>query len=297
MIKIGGYGKFFFFFVFLILATFCLINDAYAYKAIQLNQPKVRLIISPGELKTGRIEVKNPSEETKTVKIYVEDWIYTDDSGAKKFMVAGTDELSCADWITFVPQEFTVSPFGKEYVNYTVKVPKDAVGGHYAVLFFESLMGNPDEKPEGMVSMPVAIRIGSLFYIEAEGMVNRSMELGKVSLTRESNNAPLAINLEVKNTGNVDIIAGGNFNIIDNQGMVYARGEFTNKVYTLPLDKAIFNATWKGAIPKGKYDLVITLDLGKALEELSMGRGPMIVKEAELEIEADGEIVSVGGLK
>jgi hypothetical protein len=255
------------------------------------------LIIPPGQSKAGRIEIKNASNESKAVKVYIEDWVYTSDDGSKRFMPPATSDLSCANWISFAPGEFTVPAFGKQYVNYTVRVPKDATGGHYAVLFFESAMGKTQEKTEAMVSMPVAVRIASLFYIEPEGTINRAGQLGKLSLERKSNSEPLAINLDFKNTGNVDIIAGGNFDIIDKQGMVYARGEFSNKIYTFAQETAKLKANIKESLVKGKYDFIVTLDLGKALEELSMGRGPILVKETEIEIGNKGEVASIGELK
>lgn len=297
MTKRGGRLGFFVLLVFLSCSILLTFSDLYAYRAIQLDQPKVRLIIPPGQSKTGRIEVKNPSNEPKAVKVYIEDWVYAAGDGSKKFMPPGTTNLSCANWISFAPAEFTVPALGKQYVNYTVRVPKDAVGGYYAAFFFESAMGQPAEKTEAMVSMPVAIRIGSLFYIEPEGTINRAAQLGKLSLERKSKDMPLVINLDFKNTGNVDIIAGGNFNIIDNQGIVYARGEFNKKIYTFPAGTAKLTATSKEPLPKGEYDFIITLDLGGALEELGMGRGPVVTKEARIEIGQNGEILEVGELK
>jgi hypothetical protein len=78
--------------------------------------------------------------------------------------------------------------------------------------------------------------------------------------------------------------------------MVVARGEF-NKVYTLPGDVAQLVASTQEDITKGKYDLVITLDLGKALEEAGQGRGPVITKEASLDVSESGEVRAVGDLK
>lgn len=271
-------------------------SNLWAYKAIQLDQPKIRLIIPPGQSRPGRIEVENPSNEAREIKIYVEDWVYTDDTGVKRFMPSGTADLSCANWITFAPAEFTVSAFGKEYVNYTVSVPQGARGGHYAVLFFESLMGKPTEETEVGAIVPVAIRIGSLFYIESEGTIKRDALIDELSLEKKSHDRLFQINVDFQNTGNVDVTANGTFNIIDKQGMVYARGEF-NDVYTFPGDTAMLTSTWGEPLPKGIYDLIITVDLGKALWVMGMGRGPIIVKEAELEIGTDGQVIRVGELR
>jgi hypothetical protein len=94
----------------------------------------------------------------------------------------------------------------------------------------------------------------------------------------------------------VDVTAGGIYNIINKKGEVYARGQFKD-VYTLPQDKANLTAKWKDEIPQGQYDLIITLDLGKALEEMGVGRGPIMAREAQIEIGGNGEVVKVGDLK
>ena len=271
-------------------------SDLYAYRAIQLDQPKIRLIIPPGQSATGRIEVRNPSDEPKEIKIYIEDWFYADNTGTKTFMPPGSVSSSCADWIKFVPVEFTVSAFGKQYVNYTVTVPRDASGGHYAVLFFESLMEKPQPQTQAMAVVPVAIRIGSLFYIEVEGKTERTAQLSNLSIERNPEDKSLKISADFKNIGNVDITAGGSFHIMDSQGMVFARGEF-NKVYTFPNDTAKLTSQWKESLPEGKFDLIITIDLGKALLELGMGSGPVVVKEAEIQIGPDGEVIRVGELR
>jgi hypothetical protein len=270
---------------------------SYAFQIVQLDQPKVRLSIPAGGSKSGRIEVKNTSSEAKEVKVTVEDWVYEKNyDGSKNFFPPGTITRSSSNWISFAPAEFTIPPFAKEYVNYVVKVPQDAKGGYYAGLFFESLMSPEVEKSDAMVVVPVAISVGSLFYVEVAGTVQRLAEVKNLSLKKEAATKALNINLDFENTGNVDITVSGNFSIIDGQGMIYARGLF-NDAYTFPGDTAKLSAVWKQSMPKGKYDLVVTLDLGKALEELGLGRGPVIVKEAAIEIGDDGGVLRTGELK
>ena len=279
--------------IFLILFNFFL-SDAQAINLI-IEEGKVRLSILPGQTKSGTVNIKNTFSEPIEIKAYLEDWYYlpvTD--GTKEFKAAGTTALSCASWISFAPAEFTIPAYGKQVVNYTVKVPKGVSGGHYAVLFFESTMSKAN--PEEGVGVGVAIRMGSLFYIEPEGTIKREIRLGKLSVDRELEDAPLNISLDFKNTGNVDITAAGTFHIIDVSGMVYARGEF-NKAYTFAGDAAKLVSSWKESIPKGRYDLILTIDIGKALEEAGLGRGPVVTKEAGLEIGERGQIIELGELK
>lgn len=253
---------------------------------IRIDQPKIRISVSAGGVKTDAIKVENVSDRPIAIKVYLEDWQYIPPfDGSKEFRPAGMMSLSCANWINFLPAEFTIPAFGRQMVNFTVNVPKNATGGHYAVMFFETQLGQA-EQGEG-VFVNVLGRIGSLFYVEAAGTISKVVNIENFLLSRTSNGLPLEIDADFHNVGNVDITAGGNYYIIDKAGMVYARGEF-NEVYTLPDDTAKLRSSWKENIPKGSYDFVMTLDLGA---------GKSLVKEAAIEIGNNGEVIRVGQLK
>ena len=276
-------------FIFFILNTI-----AVEAATVRVNPTKIRLIIPPGESRSGLIEVDNPSDEALVIKAYLQDWLYTSaQDGTKDFFPAASTPTSCAKWISLSFSDFVIPAFSKQNINYTVKVPKDAEGGHYAVLFFESLLGQPELKETPQLG--VLIRVGALFYIEPQGTVTRSAEINNLSLKKTSDKG-LEITLDFKNSGNADIISKSTFHIIDSQGMVAARGDF-NDVYTFPVNSSKLTAYWKEIIPKGKYSLVITLDMGKVLEEAKLGSGPVITKESEIEIGNEGEPVKVGILK
>ncbi|MFA5362143.1 MAG: hypothetical protein WC335_02705 [Candidatus Omnitrophota bacterium] len=257
---------------------------------LRINQPKIRLFIPPGGAQAGVIEVDNTSEDTLQVKAYLEDWAYAPlGDGTKTFSPSGQVPFSASPWISFSPAEFVIPPFGRQIVNYRVKIPEGAAGGHYSVLFFESSFGEKDSS-EG-VGMNLVVRIGSLFYIEPEGTTIRAAEASNLLVKRRGH--ALEIKADLKNTGNVDSTCAGTFHIMDEQGMVIARGEF-NKVYTLPGDSVQLVSSTQEVISEGRYDLVITLDLGKALDETGQGRGPVITKEASIDISEIGEVIKVG---
>ena len=102
--------------------------------------------------------------------------------------------------------------------------------------------------------------------------------------------------MDFENTGNTDITTSANFSLMNKEGMVSARGAF-NDLYTFPGGKGVFLGVWKGNIPPGDYDLVITVDLGKALIEAGIGRGPVITKEAPVTIGENNQIVQAGQLQ
>lgn len=286
--------------VFVISALFLFLANTPCWAEVKmpfLDHSKVRLSIAPGKTKFGEITIENPYPNSLFMRLYLEDWYYLPaGDGTKAFVAANTTSLSCASWITFSPAEITIPAYGKQRIGYSVKVPPEAKASRYAILFYESKLGEVEPTQEGVgAAINLSFRIATLFYIEVAGTVNRVGRIENLTLKTDKDNA-LLIQADFHNAGNVDITAGGSYHIMDKDGLIYARGEF-NDIYTFPKDSAKFTATWKEPIPKGDYDLVLTINIGRALEEAGMGRGPIITKEAEIEIGDNGEVTRVGELK
>lgn len=268
-------------------------RQAVADEMVRPDKSKIRLTVAPGQTASGFITVENPSAEPKAVRAYLEDWTYLPPyDGSKEFKPAGSAERSATDWITFTPAELTLAPNSRERINYSVKVPADADAGRYAVLFLESAASAAGE--EG-VGVNLSIRVAVLFFVEPEGMIKRALSVDGLTVTR-SEGGILRIETPVTNTGNIDLTVGGSFDIMDAKGMVAARGTL-NDVYTLPGNSARPAGSWSLPVQPGEYSLVITLDIGKALEEANAGRGPVIVKEAALRVGPNGRIEEVGELQ
>jgi len=239
----------------LLIGIFFLNSIVFAVEILSIDSPKIRISIPPGEEKTGLIKVTNPSPQPKEARVYLEDWRYLPPfDGSKEFKPAGSLPFSASSWISFLPKEFKIPPYGTQLVTYRVKIPKYAKGGHFSVLFFEELLGKP--KVDKGVGIGVAIRIASLFYIEPEGTIIRKAKIENLSLKKEGRQ--LKIEADFNNIGNTDITCKGTFHIIDKKGMVYARGKF-NDIYTFPGDVAKLKADASCRLELGFYDLVITL--------------------------------------
>ena len=127
--------------------------------------------------------------------------------------------------------------------------------------------------------------------------VQRSAKIGnlKIAPSKDTKGA-LDITLDFENTGNTDITTAGNFSLMNGAGLVSARGAFSG-VYTFPNGTGTLLGTWKDKIPAGDYDLVVTVDLGKALTDAGIGRGPVITKEASVTIGENNQIVQIGQLQ
>ncbi|MDD5291880.1 MAG: hypothetical protein PHY46_01670 [Candidatus Omnitrophica bacterium] len=262
---------------------FLLAGDVFALH-FRIDKGKVRMKLPPGWSDGGVIKVENMSGEPINVRAYVGDWVYSDQDGSKDFLPASNYSKSCAEWIKFYPADFTISPHGIQDVNYVVAVPQGAAGGYYAVLFFEAQGGTAVDSSTG-ASVKVYNRIASLFYIEPDGTVEVKAQVSGVNVINSRDG--FQIKADFENTGNVDITSKGIFDIIDEEGIVFARGEF-NEVYTLPQDKAKISAQSSGAgLMAGKYDLILTFDLG----------ADILVKEYSIEVSSSGAIVGIKELE
>lgn len=275
--------------------VFC--SLAYAIELPNINKSKIRLSIAAGKSEYGQIVVENQSSEARSMRVYLSDWNYLPSAdGTKEFLPVSTVPTSCSSWISFSPAEFTLAPFSKQEINYSVKVPLGASGGYYAALFFESIFGRTEtEREEMKVGMNLAIRIATLFYVDVQGTVKRTATIDNLSFYKNASGG-YSLGLDFSNTGNTDITTSGTFHIMDSQGMVITRG-ILNDSYTFAGSSAKLTATIKDNLPQGKYDLVFTVDLGKALAEAGVGRGPIITKEVELQISRSGEVLSISQLE
>ncbi|HNW40069.1 MAG TPA: hypothetical protein PKI44_06585 [Candidatus Omnitrophota bacterium] len=281
------------------LAACLLVSGAQAEKLPFMSQSKIRVVVSPGERAFGEITLDNPTDENKVMRLYLEDWYYLPGgSGAKEFLPAKSLPTSACSWITFSPAEVVIPAFGKQKINYSINVPADASGARFATLFFETLMSKGRiSAADRSAGLDVHVRVATLFYVEVKGTVKRSAKINNLNIqpSKETKEA-LDFTLDFENTGNTDITTSGNFSLINNDGMVAARGALNN-VYTFPGGKGSLLGTWKGNIPAGDYDLVVTVDLGKALADAGTGRGPVITKEASVAMGENNQVVQIGQLK
>ncbi len=247
----------------LVAATFvlCALTAGVACaNKVSIDPAHVRITALPGDSRSGTLKVDNPSDQAVKIRVYMDDWRYTScTEGSKEFFPPGTTNYSCAKWIDFSPAEFTIPPFGRQNVNYTARLPQDARGGNFAVMFFETDMSD-DNTASSASGVKLKARLGALFAVEAQDNILCEASFSRISLTRKS--GVLEVSGDFRNTGNTDIVPKITFDIIDAKGEVYARGKFSD-IFTLPQDECRVEAETKEHLREGDYILVITLNLGR----------------------------------
>jgi hypothetical protein len=252
-----------------------------AWAGVRIDKPKIRFTVAPGGHVSDEIKVENTGREPISVRVYLEDWVYSDQEGGKEFMPKGTTPMSCANWINFNPTDFKLTPAEERVVRFTVSVPEDAGGSHFAVMFFETGGGDMGSKDaEGNdIRIKVYNRLGALFYIESEGAAEKKAEIRGLDLSQRAND--FIVDASFFNTGNTDLAGKGTFNVFDAQGYVFLRGTIDD-FYTLPGGKASLKASAATAnLKPGRYDILLTLEYET---------GGNLIQEATFEVGADGVI-------
>jgi hypothetical protein len=221
------------------------------FAQVMVNKSKIKLKAQPGESITGSVKVHNTSERSVEIKVYMQDFDYVEPfEGQKKFLPAGSQDNSCANWVSFSPRQFQLPAFAEKEVNYSIRVPQDASGGYHSILFLEQ----PAKSVSGKVGLRVIARIGCLFFVEIGDEPRQASVQG---FTVDDNH----IKAVFANKDNLVLIPEGTFYILDQEGMAVQRGELTT--YYIPPDKSReFQIPVKDKIPAGSYSLILTFNLG-----------------------------------
>ena len=239
--------------------------------ALRIDNPKVKLQLSPGDNYSGAIIVENPSTYEVSVKVYLEDFAYvTPFDGAKEFYAPGTTSVSLSNWITFSPQEFTLQPFARRRVNFSISPASSFNSVRCGVLFFETSIGTTYEEGK---AINVLGRIGSLLFIEPK-------DKRKQATFNGIKGSSYSLVGDFINSGNSFIHAQGTSFTLDNEGMVKDRGVLED-LYLLPNDSTRLQIALSSDLAPGTYTMVITFDLE---EDNSL------IKEIDFSVSDSGEV-------
>ncbi len=254
---------------FLILSLFFLVTQD-ASAQLLMEKSRMRLTVTPGETVVDSMALHNVGSTTANVKIYWQDFTYLPPfTGKKDFSQPGTSPYSMASWITFSPQIVTLPPQSKRDIDFTIKVPEDAKGGHYGVLFFEQ-GGAVGTKNTGV---NIVTRLGSLFFVET---VNRD----KTSTIDNIKIEEQAVKGTFTNKGDVFLFPRGIFYLTDQEGIAIERGEI-EKIYLTPGNTADFTIKVNDQLAVGNYTMVLTFDLDD---------GDSVIKEIDFSKSDSGQL-------
>jgi len=257
-----------------ILSALLLLVPAAAF-ALRIDNPKLRVKVTTGQNYTGSIMAENPTKDTISVKVYLEDFIYIEPfDGEKKFMPRGTTSRTISDYITFSPQSFSLEPFGSKTVNFTLAPTKPLKETLCGVLFFETGIGSSVDDGK---AIDVLGRLGSLIFLDpADGKKSAAFS------SPEGGNRK--ISGIISDDGSLFVSALGTFYVMDANGKVLDRGQ-TAEAYLMPGDKRPLEIKLSAGLPEGSYTAVVTFD---------MQDNDIFTKEIDFSLSSSGEVKVTG---
>ena len=255
--------------ILLLCLAYLVLGASGAQAQLLIEKSRVEQTVRPGTTIADTMVVHNRSSEPVAVKIYWQDFNYVSPyNGTKEFLPPGTSPYSMNGWVTFSPQQMVIPAQSKKEVDYTIKVPADAVGGHYGVLFFEQ----GAVKAMNATGVNIVTRLGALFFIDS---TNRSKKLDSSDLKE----ADGTFSGSMRNEGNVYLFPKGQYYVMNSEGLVLDRGKL-DKIYLPPKAEASYSFKPKKMDP-GHYTLVLTFDLDE---------GDSLTREADFVTQTDGRI-------
>jgi hypothetical protein len=193
-----------------------------------ISPSRLDIELSAGEEREFSLYLANPQEKDNIrVKLYSEDFSLRRD-GSLEFLRSGSLRWSCAKWIKFEDTEVVLKAGEEKKVYGTIKVPRDASGGRYALVMVELIPGGESKN--------TGVRSGTRFSILVSALINpneleRSLEIASFEVldqeergvtTVSENHKDVRFVVSVENTGNVQVVAKGSVSVRSKVGRVEA---------------------------------------------------------------------------
>ena len=203
--------------------------------------------LEPGEIKEGKVDIVNLSDEPENIKIYPVDAVTTKD-GAFAPEPEDKKRIDVGAWTTLAESEVFLEPREIKTVNFTIKVPKDVeVGDHMGAIIIQAK--KPAEEMGG-TGLRISTRVGARMYITIPGEIVREWEFKEFISKKQEEK--ITFYLTFINRGNTRIRTKGEIEItnifgkVDDVLRIPEREIFPGKTITIPIQ-------WNKVLLLGKF--------------------------------------------
>ncbi len=222
------------------------------------------LRVQPGETITTSIRFKNASNQPLKVKSFVQDFIVKAD-GKTPIPVVETvsNRWSLAKWMVVTPNFHQVAPKETVQMQVLIQVPEDAMpGGHYAMIIHEP---TDLEGPQAMSAVgsgaAVNQRVGTLFYVTVEGMINEEAYIRNFEFNKFQEFGPVPYAFKINNQSDIHITPRMNIDIFNMLGQKKESIQIQSR-NIFPLNSREFAGKWDKIWGFGLYKAKLTASYG-----------------------------------
>ena len=231
-------------------------NAALAQFQTVVSPAKIEMAVSEKKKKKQYIKVVNTGNQVITVHNYTRDWWFKAEV-PKIFAPANTFERSCASWIALDQSKFELQPGEKRSIPFTLAVPPDAEGGHYAVIFFRV---EPKPKKGASLQIRFGSRIGVLIAQFDPKTSAPDLKIVGGQVEPPTDAEPLRLTVDLENPSNVHVKPTGTAALISKtDGRYISHFRVTSWPQLLPGQAKDATGEWAGVLPPGEYEALVTL--------------------------------------
>jgi hypothetical protein len=229
---------------------------------IQIAPTKFVWDLTEGEVKEGRVIVKNYSDKEQYVTMEVEDFFVQDDGRTPQIYTPDNEHplkaLDVISWIT-PPEAFAIPAGGAKAVEFTVRVPDgQPTNGYYGTLLFRTGGGDPDA--EG-ARIGLSYRIGALVIMAVQGDEPMIIEGNVVDFYPQKKifwDTPAVLFTKLTNTGNIHFPVFGEIEIM-RFGKMFHKIEMTPRLLYPQKTVDLRDIMEFGIFDFGKYSARVAL--------------------------------------
>lgn len=246
----------------LLLLSFCLALR------INVDPPRIKVNLAPGETIKRTISIANKGQEAVTVRAYLSDFYMRDQE--KQFISAGSTVYTMKESVRFFPASFVLKPNESKHVLLNISAAKSDISGEYGVLFFEA---------HPMVSgkssrVSLGGRIGTILQKEIKDLSLRKYEFSDLKAGRVKDK--LFLRFVLKNQGNILLEPEMTLLLVDVYNRIHLK-KTIKPFMVLPDQEGVFNESF-----------IIDSDLGRAeglsvLLTFQFAEDDILVKELSLQ--------------
>ncbi len=218
----------------------------------------------PGDRLVEQIKLYNPTQDTMTVNMKIEDLTASGDEGQVVLMEPVDDSsYSIAKWITVTPTEFVLEPGDEQFVTFEIKVPETAEpGGHYG-----SIVASLSGATQQVTGSSVGNERGALVLLRVSGNVEEELLVDLFEAPNFSEYGPVLFDITFENIGNVHVKPKGFVTITNLAGNEVVQLQLPEN-NVIPGAKRQADVTWDKKNIVGRYTATLVANYGDGNQEV-----------------------------
>ena len=219
--------------------------------------------IEEDQSSTGSMIIRNNSEDTLAVKIYIKDYLRRSD-GSESELEPGTISRSCSQWLSISPMNIELEPGETKEARISMSVPLDAEGTYWSMVYVEQFS---KPTPRGgeingySFNINVYPRWGIRILESVSGTEKIEGQIANLLINNEDESKQMVAEIGFENTGNVILKCEGYLDIRDVTGETIEKIEFEN-FSTYPENTRIIKTEIPQTLKPGEYSALAVIDYG-----------------------------------